>query len=82
MHENEIARQIVDAACTVHTRLGPGLLESVYELVLEYELQERGLDVRRQVSLPVIYGNLRVEGGYIVDLMVNDTVLVEQRASL
>jgi len=80
MRENEIARQIVDAAYTVHTRLGPGLLESVYELVLEYELQERGLDVRRQVSLPVIYGNLRVEGGYIVDLIVNDTVLVELKS--
>ena len=80
MQENEIARQIVDAAYIVHTRLGPGLLESVYELVLEYELLERGLGVRRQVSLPVIYGNLRVEGGYFVDLIVNDAVLVELKS--
>ncbi|MBM4285997.1 MAG: GxxExxY protein [Deltaproteobacteria bacterium] len=55
MHENDIAREIVDAAYKVHTALGPGLLESVYEAALAHELQKRGLPVNRQVPFPVIY---------------------------
>jgi GxxExxY protein len=59
--ENEIARQILDAAFAVHTRLGPGLLESVYEMVLAYELQKRGLTVERQKPMPIMYDNIRFD---------------------
>jgi len=54
MHENEIAREIVDAAYLIHTKLGPGLLESVYEAVLAHELRKRGLKVDRQVPIPIV----------------------------
>ena len=59
MNENEIARHIVDAALRVHTALGPGLLESVYQAALAYELEKRGLRVTRQQGIPVIYGAVR-----------------------
>jgi GxxExxY protein len=55
MSENEIAKEVVDAAYKIHTRLGPGLLESVYETVLAYELERRGLLVVRQQAIPVVY---------------------------
>lgn len=55
MTENEIATRIVDAAFKIHTKLGPGLLESVYEIVLAYELQKRGLRVVRQMPIPITY---------------------------
>jgi GxxExxY protein len=77
---NEIARQIVDAAFAVHTALGPGLLESVYEVCLAYELQKRGLTVRQQVVLPVHYDGVRLDAGLRLDLLVNDTVIVEIKA--
>ena len=53
--ENEVAKQIVDAAYRIHTRLGPGLLESVYEVVLAYELENRGLHTVRQQAVPIVY---------------------------
>jgi GxxExxY protein len=56
MSENQIAKEIVDAAYRVHVTLGPGLLESVYEAVLEHELKKRGLNVVRQAPMPVVYG--------------------------
>jgi len=55
MHENPISKEIVDAAFKIHTKLGPGLLESVYEVVLAHELKNRGLLVERQVSVPIEY---------------------------
>jgi len=67
---NEISGLIVDAAMQVHTRLGPVLLESVYERVLAYELEKRGLTVERQVSVPVVYDELRFEEGFRADLLV------------
>ncbi len=71
MHENEIAREIVDAAYKIHTTLGPGLLESVYENVLVYELSQRGLHVLQQHPIPVIYGEVRSAGtGFRADLIV------------
>jgi GxxExxY protein len=75
-----IAREIVDAAFRVHKTLGPGLLESVYEVCLVHELHKRGLQVDRQVSLPVIYDNLRLDAGLRLDLLVNKTVVVELKA--
>jgi GxxExxY protein len=80
MTENEIARVIVDAAFKVHTTLGPGLLESVYEAALEYELKKRGLRVGRQVSLPVVYEDVRLDEGFRIDLLVEDKVIIELKS--
>ena len=77
MTENEIATTIVDAAYTIHTRLGPGLLESVYEATLAYELTKRGLTVRRQQAMPVVYESVRMDMGFRADLIVADKVIVE-----
>jgi len=74
---NEITGAIVDAALKVHTTLGPGLFESVYEACLIHELKSRGLEVASQVALPVIYGKVRVEAGFRIDLLVEDAVVVE-----
>jgi len=70
----------VDAAYRVHKRLGPGLLESVYEAVLAYELQKRGLRVQRQVPMPVTYDGLRFDIGFRADLLVEDLVIVELKS--
>jgi GxxExxY protein len=80
MIENEIAKEIVDAAFKIHTTLGPGLLESVYEAVLAHELNNRGFKVERQKSLPVVYDNIRLEEGFRADLMVSDMIIVELKS--
>ena len=77
MTENEIAKQIVDVAFKIHTTLGPGLLESVYETIMAYELQKRGLRVRRQQAIPVVYEDVRMDLGFRADLIVEDKVVVE-----
>jgi len=77
MTENEVAKQIVDAAYRVHTSLGPGLLESVYEVVLAYELENRGLHTARQQAVPVVYQGTRIEMGFRADLIIEDKVMVE-----
>ncbi|MDX6497820.1 MAG: hypothetical protein QOG23_1080 [Blastocatellia bacterium] len=77
MTENEIATIIVDAAYKIHTRLGPGLLESVYEATLAYELAKRGLQLRRQQSMPVVYEAVRMDVGFRADLIVEGKVIVE-----
>jgi GxxExxY protein len=78
--ENEISGQIVDAAYRVHTVLGPGLLESVYEEVLAHELRKRGLTVVQQQSIPVVYEETRLETGFRADLIVEDRVIVEVKS--
>lgn len=77
MTENELAKQIVDAAYRVHTSLGPGLLESAYEAVLALELENRGLRVTRQQVVPIVYQGTRIETGFRADLIVQDLVIVE-----
>ena len=77
MTENELAKQIVDAAFRVHTSLGPGLLESVYEAALAYELNQRGLRTSSQQAIPVVYQGVRIEAGFRADLIVEDKVIVE-----
>ena len=77
MTENSIATLVVDAAFKIHKTLGPGLLESVYQATLSYELEKRGLSVRQQVGLPVYYEALKLEIGYRVDLIVGDKVIIE-----
>jgi GxxExxY protein len=80
MSENEIAKIIVDAAFKIHTTLGPGLLESVYEAVLAYELKQRGLLVVRQQPIPVFYETVRLEEGFRADLLVEGKVIVELKS--
>ena len=75
-----IAKQIVDAAFKVHTALGPGLLESVYEACLEYELRKRGLRVERQKKVTIRYDDVELDDALRLDLLVEDLVLVEVKA--
>lgn len=77
---NAISGQVVDAAVRIHTRLGPGLLESVYERVLAYELEKRGLGVERQVVVPIIYDDIHFEEGFRADLIVGKAVIVELKS--
>lgn len=77
MTENEIATEIVDAAYKIHTTLGPGLLESVYEALMTEELLRRGFRVVRQQAIPVVYEDIRLEIGFRADLIVEGKVIVE-----
>jgi GxxExxY protein len=78
--ENDIARAIVDAVFKIHTTLGPGLLESVYEAVLAYELEKRGLHVERQKPIPVVYETVHLEEGFRADFIVGHKVIIELKA--
>jgi len=75
--ENEIAKHIVDAAFKIHTTLGPGLFESVYEAVMEQELTLRGLHTERQQAPSVVWENVHLEAGFRADLIVENKVIVE-----
>lgn len=77
---NELTEKIIGAAIAVHRELGPGLLESAYEVCLEFELRGRGLGVERQKELPVIYRGLKIDAGYRIDLLVNGKVILELKA--
>ena len=77
MTENEIGEIVLGCAIKVHTALGPGLLESTYEVCLAYELGKAGVKAERQVALPVIYDEVRLDAGYRLDLLVEDIVIVE-----
>ena len=79
MTENEIATLIVDAALRVHRALGPGLLESVYEAALAFELRHRGLQVQRQVPIPVRYRHVIFDEGFRADLVVEAKLLTHLR---
>lgn len=80
MNENEAAKITVDAAFKIHQALGPGLLEPVYESVLEYELKKRGLNVARQVPLPVVYEGVRFDEGFRMDLVIEDILVLELKS--
>ena len=80
MTENEIAKHVLDAAFVVHTKLGPGLLESVYEVVLAYELKKRGLMAERQKPMPIMYDNIRFDEAFRSDLVVNGKVIAELKS--
>jgi len=80
MDENEIAKKIVDAAYHIHRKLGPGLLESVYETVLAHELEKRGLSAKRQVPVPILYEGISFNEGFRADLIVNEKVIVELKS--
>ncbi len=80
MTENELAKDIVDAAYQVHIALGPGLLESVYERVLHHELNKRGLHAEAQVVVSVKYDEIQFNEGFRADLIVEDRVIVELKS--
>ncbi len=80
MTENEIAKQILDSAFVVHTKLGPGLLESVYEVVLAHELRKTGLAVERQKAMPITYDGVRFDEAFRADLFVNSRVIIELKS--
>ena len=77
MHENDISYTVRGAAFKVHGKLGPGLLESVYEAALKYEIEKLGLKVLSQVGLPVEYEEIKLDIGYRADLIVEDKVIIE-----
>ena len=80
MHFNEISGAVVDSAMKVHTALGPGLLESVYDACLAHELRKRGFRTASQLPLPVNYDGERIDLGFRIDLLVENTVVVEIKA--
>jgi GxxExxY protein len=80
MTENEVAREVVDAAFVVHTRLGPGLLESVYETILSHELKKSGLRLARQVPITFEYDGIKIDEGFRADMIVNECVVVELKS--
>jgi GxxExxY protein len=80
MHFNEISGAVVDSAMKVHTALGPGLLESVYTTCLVHELRKRGFQTATQLPLPVNYDGERMDLGFRIDLLVENTVVVEIKA--
>ena len=80
MNIEEVGRLIVHSAYLVHSSLGPGLLESVYQTCLRHELLRAGLEVESEVLLPVIYRELKIDAGYRIDLLVNNTVIIENKS--
>lgn len=80
MEINDVTGTVVDAAMKVHTALGPGLLESAYQACVAYELRQRGLNVQTEVPVPIVYGDVRLEVGYRIDLLVEESVVVELKA--
>jgi GxxExxY protein len=80
MNENQIAKCVLDAAFKLHSSLGPGLLESVYEIILAHELRKLGLEVERQKAIPIQYDGIVLEEGFRVDLVVGSSVVVELKS--
>ncbi len=78
--QEKIGKDVVDCSILVHSNLGPGLLESVYETCLSHELKQRSYNVECQKSLPVSYKNLLIENGYRIDLLINESVIIELKA--
>jgi len=79
-HIEDVAKAVIDASIEVHRALGPGLLESAYETCLTHELERRAHVVRRQVALPVVYHDVRLDAGYRIDMIVDDQVIVEVKS--
>src|SRR5699024_4510401 len=77
MHENDLSYSIRGAAFKVHTALGPGLFESVYETALTFELRKEGFEVLNQLGVPVVYEGIKMDQGFRLDLLVNSKVIVE-----
>ena len=80
MTENEIGKVVVDSAVALHRELGPGLLESVYEVILAHELRQRGLRVERQVPVPIEYRGIKFEEAFRADILVEGKVVLELKS--
>ena len=80
MTENEIGKIVVDCAVRLHIELGPGLLESVYEVLLAHMLREAGLSIACQVSIPIEYHGIRFDEGFRADIVVEDKVIIELKS--
>lgn len=80
MELNDITQEIIGCAIEVHKELGPGLLESAYEECLAYELQQKGFKIQRQVPIPVIYKDIKLDCGYRLDILVNNEIIVELKS--
>lgn len=80
MTENEIAKIVVDAAFQIHKGLGPGLLETVYEVVLAHALKKRGLKVERQIPVAIVFEGIKFDEGFRADLIVEDKIIVELKS--
>ncbi|MEA2097000.1 MAG: GxxExxY protein [Candidatus Cloacimonadota bacterium] len=80
MTENEIATKIIGVCINIHKNLGPGLLESVYEDVVAYDLKEIGFDIKKQLPISLIYKKIKFEAGFRLDLLVNDKVIIELKS--
>lgn len=77
---DQITRRVIGAAIEVHKTVGPGLLESAYQVCLAFELREQGLKVEEQLPLPVIYKNVKLDCGYRIDLLVENEIVIEIKA--
>jgi GxxExxY protein len=80
MTENEIGRFVVDSAIAIHRELGPGLLESVYEVILAHQLRQRGLHVERQVAIPIEYRGVKFDEAFRADILVEGKVVLELKS--
>jgi len=80
LEKNQISGVIIQAACKVHTALGPGLLETAYQACLKHELLKSGFKVLSEVGIPILYDGVNIDVGYRIDLFVEDTVVVELKA--
>ncbi len=80
MTENELSKVIVNTAYQIHTQLGPGLLESVYEEIMYFELKRQGFQVERQKAIPVMWNGLKMEIGFRADLIVENKVIIELKS--
>ena len=80
MDENELSKRVIGCAMKVHSALGPGLLESAYEECLSYELKKPGFSVERQMPMPLVYDNVRMDCGYKLDLVVEGKLVLELKA--
>jgi len=80
MSQNDLPKVILDAAFRVHSALGPGLFEHVYEVIMAHELRKQNLEVARQVPIPIVYDGLEFEEGYRADLIVEPSVIVELKS--
>ena len=78
--DETIGKAVVDSAFRVHKELGPGLLEKIYEACFCYELDKRGLEARRQVDIPIVYGDMSFDEGLRIDVLVEDRVICELKA--
>ena len=80
MDLNDLSYKIIGCAYAVHSELGPGLLESTYEVCLEYEINKSGLKVERQKELPVVYDKIKLDAGYRIDLLVENQIILELKS--